>query len=216
MKITFVRHGESTANIDQIYSGWLDVRLTKKGINQAREIGQLIKDDNYDIVYTSCLSRAIQTSYYILDSCDKLHINVEKTWKLNGRHMGFLQGCSKIDILEKFGKDKADYWRLNYTAKVPEIDPTSPFKGKGPDWITSESLEDNYQRTIQYYHDNIENVLRSKNVLVVAHLHTIRCFIKYIENISDKDIEKLIIPHGEIISYQSASDGFVNKNIINI
>lgn len=211
MRLILVRHGESTANVEGIYSGWLDVRLTDKGVLQAKEIGEKISNIKIDKVYTSYLSRAIQSTYYILEQTDQLQVPVVKTWKLNGKHMGFLQGQQKALILSEYGGELANCWRVNYTVRPPKIDSESSYRGKGPKDILTESLADNYQRTVEVLDKILADSSEDATVLIVSHLHTIRCIMKYIEDISDEDIEQLIIPHGEIIDYHLIEESYYRK-----
>lgn len=213
MNLILLRHGESEWNAKNLFTGWVDVLLTEKGIAEAKRGGQLLGErDLYpDIVHTSLLRRAIHTSQYVLAECERDWIPVKRSWKLNERHYGALQGKDKRQTLEEYGPEQFALWRRSFDTPPPPIadnDPYSQFsdpryKDLGSDLPQSECLKDVVARIIPYLTGEIAEDLReNKTVLVVAHGNSIRAMVKYIDNISDDDIAEVNIPTGIPLLYQ--------------
>jgi 2,3-bisphosphoglycerate-dependent phosphoglycerate mutase len=207
MNLILLRHGESEWNAKNLFTGWVDVLLTEKGIAEAKRGGELLGErDLYpDIVHTSLLRRAIHTSQYFLAECERDWIPVKRSWKLNERHYGALQGKDKRKTLEEYGPEQFALWRRSFDMPPPPIadnDPYSQFsdpryKDLGSDLPKSECLKDVVARIIPYLTGEIAEDLRAnKTVLVVAHGNSIRAMVKYIDNISDDDIAGVNIPTG--------------------
>ena len=213
IKLILVRHGQSTYNKKNLFTGWLDVGLTLQGIQEAKKAGKIIKNNNltFDIAYTSELKRAQKTLKYILKEIKQKNIQVIKTYKLNERHYGALQGLNKDEMKKKFGEEQVNLWRRSLYEKPPELskkDKTYPgndpkYKNIKEELPTSESLYDTMLRVSNYYENEITIKLKEhKKVLIVAHGNSLRALIKYLDNISDDDIMKLEIPTGEPICYE--------------
>lgn len=213
IKLILVRHGQSTYNKKNLFTGWLDVELTLQGIQEAKKAGKIIKNNNltFDIAYTSELKRAEKTLEYILKEIKQKNIQVIKTYKLNERHYGALQGLNKDEMKKKFGEEQVNLWRRSLYEKPPELskkDKTYPgndpkYKNIKEELPTSESLYDTMLRVSNYYENEIITKLKEhKKVLIVAHGNSLRALIKYLDNISDDDIMKLEIPTGEPICYE--------------
>lgn len=213
IKLILVRHGQSTYNKKNLFTGWLDVGLTLQGIQEAKKAGKIIKNNNltFDIAYTSELKRAQKTLEYILKEINQKNIPVIKTYKLNERHYGALQGLNKDEMKKKFGEEQVNLWRRSLYEKPPELskkDKTYPgndpkYKNIKEELPTSESLYDTMLRVSDYYENEIITKLKeNKKILIVAHGNSLRALIKYLDNISDDDIMKLEIPTGEPICYE--------------
>ncbi len=214
IKLVLVRHGESIWNLENRFTGWTDVDLSENGIKEAIEAGKALKEKGYtfDIAYTSVLKRANKTLDYILDELDLKDISVIKSWRLNERHYGALQGLNKDEIREKYGEEQVHLWRRSFTVKPPALDYTDP-RFPGNDDIykdvplnelpTCESLSDVYNRVIPYYNETIlPSIKMGKNVIISAHGNSLRALCKYLNNISDDDIAKFEIKTGEILVYE--------------
>ncbi|TOZ07252.1 2,3-bisphosphoglycerate-dependent phosphoglycerate mutase [Leuconostoc pseudomesenteroides] len=205
-KLVLVRHGESTANRDNEFTGWTDVPLTAKGKTQAHQVGQVLSryQLTLDNVYTSYLQRAIITAYIIMDEMQQAWVPINKTWRLNERHYGALRGLNKDSAREKYGVNQVALWRRSYTAVPPLLEKVSPNR-RYPINIEprGESLKMASDRLIPYWTSAILPQLKNgENVLMVAHGSTLRALIKYIEHISDDDIDGLEIGNGEPILYE--------------
>lgn len=205
-KLVLVRHGESTANRDNEFTGWTDVPLTAKGKTQAHQVGQVLSryQLTLDNVYTSYLQRAIITAYIIMDEMQQAWVPINKTWRLNERHYGALRGLNKDDAREKYGVNQVALWRRSYTAVPPLLEKVRPNR-RYPINIEprGESLKMASDRLIPYWTSAILPQLKNgENVLMVAHGSTLRALIKYIEDISDDDIDGLEIGNGEPILYE--------------
>ena len=213
IKIVLVRHGESVWNKENKFTGWTDVELSDKGIKEAIEAGKLLKDNNYnfDIVYTSILKRSIDTANIILKEMND-DVTIKRSYKLNERHYGALQGLNKDEMRKKYGKEKVHLWRRGYDITPPELTmDDSRFPGNDPLYKDidknllplSESLKDTVKRVVSYYEEEIKpNLLDKKSVMIVAHGNSLRGLIKYLENISDDDIMSLEIPTGKPLIYE--------------
>ena len=205
-KLVLVRHGESTANRDNEFTGWTDVPLTAKGKTQAHQVGQVLSryQLTLDNVYTSYLQRAIITAYIIMDEMQHAWVPINKTWRLNERHYGALRGLNKDSAREKYGVNQVALWRRSYTAIPPLLEQVNPNRRYSVNIEPrGESLKMASDRLIPYWTSNILPKLKAgQNVLIVAHGSTLRALIKYIEDISDDYIDGLEIGNGEPILYE--------------
>ncbi len=223
-KLVIIRHGESIWNKKNIFTGWKDIKLSKKGIKEAKKLGKILKKKkfSFDIAYTSLLNRAIHTTWEILYKLNLIWIKIKKTWYLNERHYGKLQGYKKNKILKKYGKKKFQEWRRSYKISPPKININDKwFPGKEKKYSNinknnipiGESLLDTYNRVIPYFKKKIyPNILKNKKILIVAHGNSIRALIKYIEKISDKNIQKYEIDTATPLIYEYK----IKDNKINI
>lgn len=227
MKLILVRHGQSEWNQLNQFTGWEDVGLTEKGINEAKSAGHKLKDAgiDFDLAYTSRLKRAIKTLYYILDETDRLWVDVTKTWRLNERHYGALQGLNKKETAEKYGDEQVHIWRRSYDVCPPAmaadqaakflVDPRYANLAKDRIPLT-ENLKITLERVMPFYEDHIvPALLDDKNVLVAAHGNSLRALIKKIEGIADDEITSLEIATGVPIVYEFDADlKVVDKKIL--
>ncbi|CCK70940.1 phosphoglycerate mutase GPM1 KNAG_0F02780 [Huiozyma naganishii CBS 8797] len=207
-KLILVRHGQSEWNEKNLFTGWVDVRLSAIGEKEAARAGQLLKEKNElpDVLYTSKLSRAIQTANIALSEADRLWIPVKRSWRLNERHYGALQGKDKAATLEEYGEEKFTTWRRSYDVPPPPIADDSEFSQKNdvrygtvdPKVLPkTESLSLVIDRMLPYWQDVIaKDLLEGKTVMIAAHGNSLRGLVKYLEGISDADIAKLNIPTG--------------------
>ena len=216
-KLVLLRHGESVWNKEKIFTGWTDVGLSEKGIEEAKQAGRILKKKGYkfDLAYTSVLKRAIDTLKLTLDEMG-LKVPVKKSWRLNERHYGALQGFSKTEMAEKVGKEQVFTWRRSYDARPPALEKTDRrYPGKDPlykdvdkkDIPACESLKDTVARVLPYWEEEILPSIKSgKRVIVSAHGNSLRALVKHIDNISDDDIPKLEIPTGIPLVYEFDED----------
>ncbi|MDD3725058.1 MAG: 2,3-diphosphoglycerate-dependent phosphoglycerate mutase [Bacteroidales bacterium] len=207
-KLILVRHGESQWNKENLFTGWTDVDLSEKGINEAIEAGKVLKSKGYrpQIVFTSYLKRAVKTMNYILDAMDLDYIPVEKSWRLNEKHYGALQGLNKTETVEKYGADQVLLWRRGFSVQSPALsveDSRSPmndirYSEVDPKLLPlTESLEDCINRLMPYFKNDILNAFKNNDeVMVVAHGNSLRGIVKTLKNMSDKDILEFNIPTG--------------------
>jgi 2,3-bisphosphoglycerate-dependent phosphoglycerate mutase len=223
-KLVLIRHGESTWNQANKFTGWTDVGLTERGENEAKDAGKRLKDAgfNFRYAYASLLKRAVKTMNFVLEEMDLLWIPVEKTWRLNEKHYGQLQGMNKTEMVEKYGEDQVLKWRRGYDARPPAIpldDPRHPSHDPRYQQITeagaqpgTESLFDTVERIVPYWETNVKQALKThKEVLIAAHGNSLRAMIKHLKNISDEEIVDLNIPTG--VAYVFEFDN--NLNLIN-
>jgi len=223
-KLVLIRHGQSTWNEAKLFTGWTDVDLTERGVNEAKDAGKRLKDAgfNFRFAYTSLLKRAIKTLNLVLEEMDLLWIPVEKSWRLNEKHYGNLQGMNKAEMVEKFGETQVLQWRRSYDVQPPLIpldDPRHPAHDPRYQQITeigaqpgTEALIDTVNRIVPYWETDIKEKLKTcKEVLIAAHGNSLRAIIKYLKNISDEEIVDLNIPTG--IAYIFEFDD--NINLIN-
>ena len=206
--LILLRHGESVWNRDNRFTGWTDVDLTDKGLKEAHEAALLLKRSEYDfdMVYTSVLKRSIRTVWIVLEEMERMWLPVEKSWRLNERHYGALQGLNKAETAQQYGEDLVSLWRRSYAMQPPALDRSDPrFPGHDPryqnvdakDLPLTESLMDTVDRLLPYWFDTIAPVIRSgKRVLIVAHGNSLRALIKYLNNLSDQEVLGLQIPTG--------------------
>ena len=211
MKLILVRHGESEWNLENRFTGWTDVELTSKGINEAREAGILLKNKNInvDIAYTSLLKRSKDTLKYMLEEMNINNIEIKSSYKLNERHYGALQGLNKKETANKYGDEQVKIWRRSYDVRPPMLEETDsryPGNDKLYENINisnlplSESLCDTSVRVIEYYNDEIINELKKhKNVLIVAHGNSLRSLVMYLLNLNKEEVINLEIPTGKPI-----------------
>jgi 2,3-bisphosphoglycerate-dependent phosphoglycerate mutase len=213
-KVVLLRHGESTWNKENRFTGWTDVDLSERGREEAREAGRLLKDGGYtfDIAYTSVLKRAIRTLWIALDVMDLMWIPVAKDWRLNERHYGGLQGLNKAETAEKHGEAQVKVWRRSYDIPPPPLSPDDPrHPGRDPRYAgltaaerpLTESLKDTVARFLPYWHTTIAPPISSgKRVLIAAHGNSLRALVKYLDNVSDQEIVELNIPTGIPLVYE--------------
>jgi 2,3-bisphosphoglycerate-dependent phosphoglycerate mutase len=217
MKLILLRHGESQWNAKNLFTGWVDVELSTKGIEEAKRGGLLLKESNLlpDILHTSLLRRAINTASLALDNCDRHWIPVQRSWRLNERHYGALQGKDKAATLKEYGEEQFQLWRRSFDVPPPAIDDNNQYSQSndpryanlGKDLPKSECLKDVVIRMIPYFTNEITNDLRSgKVVLVTAHGNSIRAIVKHIDGISDADIAGVNIPTGIPLLYEFDKD----------
>lgn len=217
-KIVLLRHGESQWNKENRFTGWTDVPLSEKGIEEARKAGQLMKEAGFvfDVAYTSVLKRAIKTLWLSLEEMDLMYIPVTNSWRLNERHYGALQGLNKAETAEKHGMDQVKIWRRSYDIPPPALDSSDPrnpakdprYAGANPsDLPLTESLKETVGRFIPYWLETIAPVVKSgKRVIIAAHGNSLRALVKYLDNISEADIVELNIPTGVPLVYELDAD----------
>jgi 2,3-bisphosphoglycerate-dependent phosphoglycerate mutase len=217
-KVVLLRHGQSTWNQENRFTGWKDVDLTDQGQGEAREAGRLMKDAGFafDRAFTSVLKRAIKTLGIALDVMDELYIPVTKHWRLNERHYGALQGLNKAETAAKHGEDQVKIWRRSYDIPPPPLardDERHP--GRDPRYAglsdrelpLSESLKDTVDRFLPYWHETIAPAVKSgSRVIVAAHGNSLRALVKYLDNVSDAEIVELNIPTGIPLVYELNDD----------
>jgi len=216
--IVLVRHGESTWNEENKFTGWYDCPLSKKGEQEAAAAGKLLKTEGFkfDVAYTSLLKRAIRTLWHTLEQTDCMYIPITNAWQLNERHYGALQGLDKQETVNKYGKDQVNIWRRSYDIPPPEIDlksshyPANDPKYKGlkeASLIRTESLKTTLDRVLPYWKNNIAPVVKSgKKVVIAAHGNSLRALVKYLDNIPDDVIAELNIPTGVPLVYNLDSN----------
>ena len=213
IKLVLVRHGESVWNLENKFTGWTDVGLTKKGILEAIEAGKVLlnKGFTFDIAYTSVLKRATETLNYILNEMH-LDIPIHYSYKLNERHYGALQGLNKSETKEKYGEEQVKLWRRSTNVRPPALTIDDPrYPGKDPKYKElskdelplTENLADTIKRVIEYWNSDIrDNILNGKKVIIVAHGNSLRGLIKYLDNLSDEEIMNLELETGNPICYE--------------
>ena len=217
-KLVLVRHGESTWNKENRFTGWTDVDLSENGVKEAHEAGQVLRNGGYvfDEAYTSVLKRAIRTLWILLDELDQMWITVHNSWRLNERHYGGLQGLNKAEMAAKYGETQVLTWRRSYDVRPPALelnderyprsDPRYGNLSKS-DIPACESLKDTVNRFLPYWHDTLAPAIRSgKRVLIAAHGNSLRALVKYLDDISETDIVKLNIPTGVPLVYELTDD----------
>lgn len=223
MKLILVRHGESRWNRENRFTGWTDVDLTPKGVNEAKRCGRLLSkyDITFDITYTSYLRRAIKTAFYLSDAAFRLWTPVIKAWELNERHYGALQGLNKEETAAEYGAEKVKEWRRSYDTRPPLVEkedrryPVYDIQYAGiPEEVLprGESLKDTADRVLPYYKSVIVPELqKGKNILVAAHGNSLRALIMYLENLSPDEIISREIPTGTPVVYDLAYDLTVER-----
>jgi 2,3-bisphosphoglycerate-dependent phosphoglycerate mutase len=213
-KLVLLRHGESTWNKENRFTGWTDVDLTDRGRDEAAEAGRLMKEGGYvfDIAYTSVLKRAIRTLWIALDGMDSMWIAVEKSWRLNERHYGALQGLNKAETTAKHGEAQVKIWRRSYDIPPPPLtadDPRHPSRDpryaklSAGELPLTESLKDTVARFLPYWHQTIAPAIKSgTRVLIAAHGNSLRALVKYLDNVPEQEIVELNIPTGIPLVYE--------------
>ncbi len=213
-KVVLVRHGESVWNKENRFTGWKDVDLSEKGLQEATEAGELLKKEGFifDIAYTSVLKRAIRTLWHILDEMDLMWIPVQREWRLNERHYGALQGLNKAETAEKHGEEQVKLWRRSYDIPPPALDKSDErYPGHDPrykglneaDLPLSECLKDTVERVLPLWHESIVPTIQSgRRVIIAAHGNSLRALIKYLDGIADDEIVGLNVPTGMPLVYE--------------
>ena len=218
MKLVLIRHGESAWNLENRFTGWKDVDLSPKGVEEAKAAGKSLKEMGlvFDVAYTSYLKRAIKTLNIVLEEMDELYIPVYKSWRLNERHYGALQGLNKAETAKKYGDEQVHIWRRSFDVAPPSIDKNSEYYPKSDrryanladsDIPLGESLKDTIARVLPYWHSDISKSLQEdKNVIVAAHGNSLRALIKYLLNISNVDILNLNLTTGKPLIFEMNKD----------
>src|ERR1043165_4505610 len=213
-KLVLVRHGQSVWNLENLFTGWVDVDLTEQGRAEAKSAGQLLKAEGFafDLVFTSVLKRAIRTMWIVLDEMDLMWLPVERSWRLNERHYGALQGLDKAQTVEKHGEAQVKIWRRSYDIPPPALDAGDKrhpihdrrYAKLDPRVLpASESLKDTLARVLPFWNDRIAAELKAgRNVLVVAHGNSLRAVVKMLDDVSEADITELNIPTGVPLVYE--------------
>jgi 2,3-bisphosphoglycerate-dependent phosphoglycerate mutase len=213
-KLVLIRHGESTWNLENRFTGWTDVDLTPLGVQQAQQAGQLLGAEGYefDVAYTSVLKRAVWTLWHALDQMDQTWLPVRNDWRLNERHYGALQGLNKAETAKKFGDAQVLVWRRSYDTPPPALDAGDPrseradrrYASLAPGQVPlTECLKDTVARVLPFWNDTIAPALRrGERIVIVAHGNSIRALVKYLDGISDADIVGLNIPNGIPLVYE--------------
>ncbi len=213
-KLVLLRHGESTWNQENRFTGWTDVDLTARGREEATQAGQLLRAGGYifDIAYTSVLKRAIRTLWYALDVLDLMWIPTIKAWQLNERHYGALQGLNKAETAAQFGDEQVHIWRRSYDTPPPSLSPDDErYPGRDPRYASlreeqvplTESLKETVARVIPYWHATIAPDIRAgKRVLIAAHGNSLRALVKYLDDVGEDEIVNLNIPTGVPLVYE--------------
>ena len=214
MKLVLIRHGESEWNKLNLFTGWTDVGLSEKGIIEANEAGFLLKENNFDfdVCYCSYLKRAINTLNIVLERMERQWLPVIKTWKLNERHYGALQGLNKAETAEKYGEEQVKLWRRSFDVPPPALDKDdkrcphnqAPYRNVDKSELPyNESLKDTIERVIPYYEEVIKkDMLDGKRVLITAHGNSLRALVKYLDNLTDEEIISVNIPTGIPLVYE--------------
>ena len=217
-KLVLIRHGESTWNKENRFTGWHDVELSDKGRAEAKAAGELLKKEgfSFDIAYVSVLKRALNTLWGVLTELDQLWIPMEKDWRLNERHYGALQGLNKSETAAKFGDEQVLVWRRSYDIPPPPLEKSDErWPGHDPRYAgipedhlpLTECLKDTVERVMPFWNESLAPAIRAgQRVLVSAHGNSLRALVKYLDNIADQDIVGLNIPNGEPLVYELDAD----------
>jgi 2,3-bisphosphoglycerate-dependent phosphoglycerate mutase len=213
-KIVLLRHGESLWNRENRFTGWTDVDLTEKGVEEARQAGKLLRESgfDFDVAFTSVLKRAIRTLWIVMDEMDRMWVPVHRSWRLNERMYGALQGLDKAKTAERYGDEQVLIWRRSYDTPPPTLEPGDDrdpakdprYAAMSPDQIPlSESLKDTIDRFMPYWHETVAPLTTAgKRVLIVAHGNSLRGLVKHLDNISESEILQLNIPTGIPLVYE--------------
>lgn len=214
IKLVLVRHGQSMWNLENKFTGWTDVELSKQGIAEAKEAGRVLKrlGFRFDLAYTSVLKRAEDTLDYILKEMEQEDIEIKRSWKLNERHYGALQGLNKEETKKKYGEEQVLLWRRSTDTRPPELEETDArYPGNDPKYKElskdelpkTENLVDTIKRVVEYWNSDIkQEIKKGKRVIIAAHGNSLRALIKYLDNISDEDIINLELQTGNPICYE--------------
>jgi len=217
-KVVLLRHGESTWNKENLFTGWTDVGLSEKGVEEAHEAGRTLLREGYtfDVAYMSVLKRAIKTLWIALEEMDLMWIPVHISWRLNERHYGALQGLNKAKTAEKYGLEQTRLWRRSYDTRPPALEPDDPrYAGNDPRYAgltpeelpLTECLKDTVARFLPYWQQTIAPAVQSgKRVLISAHGNSLRALVKYLDGIPDEDIVGRNIPTGIPLVYELNDD----------
>ena len=213
-KLVLIRHGESTWNLENRFTGWTDVPLTPTGVEQARQAGRLLKEAGYDfdVAYTSVLKRAVWTLWHALDTLDRTWLPVQHDWRLNERHYGALQGLNKADMAKQYGDEQVLIWRRSYDTPPPALEASDPrsetsdlryaklLPGQVP---LTECLKDTVERVLPFWNERIAPAITSgQRIVIAAHGNSIRALVKYLDGIADADIVGVNIPNGIPLVYE--------------
>ncbi|MDR0956826.1 MAG: 2,3-diphosphoglycerate-dependent phosphoglycerate mutase [Endomicrobium sp.] len=213
-KIVLIRHGESIWNKENRFTGWMDVDLSKKGIKEALKAGEFLKKEgfSFDLAYASVLKRSIKTLWNILNVMDLLWIPVIKSWKLNEKHYGILQGLNKTEIAVKYGEEQVKLWRRSYDISPMSLDESDErYPGKDPKYAAlsknelplTECLKDTVKRVVPYWEEEIVSKIKmGKKIIIAAHGNSLRALVKYLDNVIDSDIVDLNIPTAMPLVYE--------------
>jgi 2,3-bisphosphoglycerate-dependent phosphoglycerate mutase len=213
-QLVLIRHGESAWNLENRFTGWADVDLTAKGIEQSKNSGKILKDAGYefDLAYTSVLKRAIRTLWHVQDAMDLMWIPVVHSWRLNERHYGSLTGLNKAETAAKYGEDQVHLWRRSYAISPPPLGPEEKTallsdprytKLKHEDIPLSECLADTVKRVLPLWNESVAPALKlGKRVLLVAHGNSIRALIKHLDRVSEEEIMGVNVPNGTPLVYE--------------
>lgn len=212
-RLTLIRHGESQWNQENRFTGWVDVPLSPKGVDEARAAGQLLREQGFefDVAYTSLLKRAIKTLWLVLEETDQMWVPVHRTWRLNERHYGSLAGLDKNETAAKYGLEQTNIWRRSYDVPPPPLaanDPENPANDRryasipAAERPVTECLKDTVARFLPYWHEHIAPAVRSgQRVIIAAHGNSLRALVKYLDDMSDEAIVGLNIPTGIPLVY---------------
>jgi len=213
-KLVLIRHGESTWNLENRFTGWTDVPLTETGVQQARQAGLLLKEAGYDfdVAYTSVLKRAVWTLWHTLDELDRTWLPVQHDWRLNERHYGALQGLNKADMAQKYGAEQVLVWRRSYDTPPPALEPGDPrsergdprYAGLATDQVPlTECLKDTVARVMPCWNERLAPAIASgQRVVIAAHGNSIRALVKYLDQVGDAEIVGVNIPNGIPLVYE--------------
>jgi 2,3-bisphosphoglycerate-dependent phosphoglycerate mutase len=213
-KLVLIRHGESTWNLENRFTGWTDVDLTETGVEQAKQAGRLLKAEGYDfdVAYTSVLKRATRTLWHTLDELDRTWLPVVHSWRLNERHYGGLQGLNKAETAKEYGDEQVLVWRRSYDTPPPALEAADPRSERGdlryaklaPEQIPlTECQKDTVARVLPFWNESMAPAIRSgRRLVVAAHGNSIRALVKYLDGVSDSDIVGLNIPNGIPLVYE--------------
>lgn len=219
--LVLIRHGESEWNLENRFTGWTDVDLTKKGVGEAKNGGELLKKEgfDFDLCYTSYLKRAIHTLNHVLEAMDREWLPVTKTWKLNERHYGGLQGLNKSETAQQYGEEQVKIWRRSYDVQPPALEATddrspalSPtYRNEDPSILPlTESLKETVERVVPYYEQEIlPQILSGKRVLIAAHGNSLRALIMHLEALTKEEILQVNVPTGTPLVYTLTDEGKV-------
>ena len=217
-KLVLIRHGESTWNLENRFTGWTDVDLTPTGVEQAKQAGRLLKEAglDFDVAHTSVLKRAIWTLWHCLDQMDRQWLPVRHSWRLNERHYGGLQGLNKADMAKQYGDEQVLVWRRSYDTPPPPLEPNDPrseradvrYAKLSPEQVPlTECLKDTVARVLPFWNESMAPAIRAgRRLVVAAHGNSIRALVKYLDGISDADIVGLNIPNGIPLVYELDSE----------
>ncbi len=217
-RIVLLRHGESQWNLENRFTGWTDIDLSERGVEEARQAGRALREAGFifDVAFTSVLKRAIRTLWIVLEELDRMWIPQRKSWRLNERHYGALQGLNKAETAVEYGEEQVRLWRRSYDVPPPALEKDDErYPGKDPRYAdlpedevpTTECLKDTVERFLPYWKETIAPTIKTgKKVIIVAHGNSLRALVKYLDNISDEEIPSLNIPTGVPLVYELDED----------